>query len=190
MPATALSDLLARQAITDVIHRYCRALDRMDRDLLLSCWHEGGTDDHSPQYAGSAEGFADWIWPLHAALLFTRHRCGAIAIELDGDRAAAESACDILLRVRRGEEIYDLAMAGRYLDRFERIDGIWAIRHRLSLSEWHRVGKVDLRLRDFDPPLLPPAGADPGRPGAGARMTRNDRDPSYEFLVRRPIRGI
>src|SRR5438477_89804 len=37
-----LETLAAKQAITEVIYRYCRGLDRMDRALALSVWHPGG----------------------------------------------------------------------------------------------------------------------------------------------------
>lgn len=34
-----LENLLDRQAILDCIHRYCRGVDRMDRQLTLSVYH-------------------------------------------------------------------------------------------------------------------------------------------------------
>jgi hypothetical protein len=84
--------------------------------------------------------------------------------------------------VRRGGELYDLFLAGRYLDRFECIDGVWAIRHRTSVTEWSRLEKAELRLRDFDPPLLPAASPDKGRPGPGARARRDADDPAYALF--------
>ena len=45
MTNAAVEELLAKQAIREVIYRYCRGLDRMDRALALSCWHPGGTAD-------------------------------------------------------------------------------------------------------------------------------------------------
>lgn len=51
-----------RIAITDVLHRYARGLDRMDKFLPLSCWHPGGTEGPSLICSGSAEGFLYWLW--------------------------------------------------------------------------------------------------------------------------------
>ena len=38
--------LIAQQEITAVIYRLARGLDRRDKALLASCFHEGATDDH------------------------------------------------------------------------------------------------------------------------------------------------
>ena len=46
-----VEELIARQEITDVLHRYCRAVDRRDPDLLRSVYHPDATDDHGV-YAG------------------------------------------------------------------------------------------------------------------------------------------
>lgn len=172
-------ELADKQAITEALHTYCRAMDRMDRALALSCWHPGGTDDHAPNYVGSAERFIDWLWPVHAGFLSTRHRTGNVLIALEGDRAGVESYCEITLRFRRGGELFDLQTSGRYLDRFERLLGAWAIRHRRSISEWHRIDRVALTVADFaDPPLIA-AGPSAGKP---ARAARDRSDPSYELL--------
>ena len=53
-------DVIDKQAITEIIYRYCRGLDRMDRELTLSCWHEGGTDDHGALFSGTADEFVAW----------------------------------------------------------------------------------------------------------------------------------
>lgn len=175
-------NLAAKQAITEVIHRYCRALDRMDRALALSCWHEGGTDDHAPDYAGTAEGFIEWLWPIHAALAYTRHRCGNLLIKVGGATAVAESYCDIILRARRDGQTFDLFLAGRYLDRFDCIGGVWALRHRQSITEWLRLAKVERELSAFDPPLFGPGGGARTAVGPRVRASRDTSDPSYALF--------
>ncbi len=154
-----LDELAAKQAITEVIHRYCRGMDRMDRAITLSCWHPGGTDDHAPVYKGSVEGFVDWLWPVHAAMTSTRHVVSNILIDLDleANRAGAETYWSLVLRVPRDGVEYDIIAGGRYLDRFERIDGVWAIRHRASLMDVSRVEAVRQTPADFgDAPLIVP----------------------------------
>ena len=154
-----LEELAAKQAITEVIHRYCRGMDRMDRDITISCWHPGGTDDHAPLYKGPVEGFVEWLWPVHAAMTATRHVVSNILIDLDleNDRAGVETYWSLVLRVPRGEETYDIIAGGRYIDQFERIDDVWAIRHRSSLMDVGRVEPVRLTAADFaDPPLIAP----------------------------------
>lgn len=174
-----IEELGAKQAITEVIYRYCRGMDRMDRELTLSCWHPGGTDDHAPLYSGTAEGFVDWLWPVHAAMLVTRHVVTNSLIELDGDQAGAETYWSVTLRVPYEGAIHDILGGGRYLDRFECIDGIWAIRHRQSILDWERVQLFDHSMADFiDPPLILP-----NNPELPPPVPSRDRtDLSYSFI--------
>jgi hypothetical protein len=177
-----LQELAAKQAITEVIHRYCRGLDRMDRELTLSCWHPGGTDDHAPLYTGSAEGFVDWLWPVHAAMPVTRHVVSNTIIDLNGDKAGAETYWSLVLRVEQEGKLWDIIVGGRYLDAFECIDEVWAIRHRSSIRDTDRVELVEKTLMDFlSPPLIMP-----NNPEAAAQKWARDRsDFSYQ-LVGRP----
>ena len=171
----AIQDLLDKQAITEIIYRYCRGLDRMDREMTLSCWHEGGTDDHGALYSGSAEGFVEWLWPVHAAMERTQHTINNILIQIDGDKAGAESYYTVYLRSAMPGGFIDRVGGGRYCDNFERIDGVWKIRHRQSVSDWIRadpVGDIDLSA------VIPPNNPD-NRTPAGQR---DKGDYSYKVL--------
>jgi len=171
--------LLNKQAVTEVIWRYCRGLDRMDKELTLSCWHPGGTDDHAPLFKGTAEGFVEWLWPVHAAMEATRHFVSNITIELYGERAATESYWYVHLRIPRDDGIYDLVGEGRYLDQFEEINGVWAIRHRTSIGCMTRVTKVELDPSDIHPPLVVPNNLE----SAPAHWARDASDFSYQLFA-------
>lgn len=180
MNEVLLREVHARQAITDVIYRYGRALDRMDRELALSCWHEGGTDDHAPLFVGAARDFIAWLWPVHAAMEVTRHVITNIQIALDGEGAGAESYWTVTLRLMGDDGIrYDVVGQGRYVDDFSWIDGRWAITHRRSIHEWDRVEKVGITMADADVP----ATVRPNNPDATLTLPRRDReDYSYSVL--------
>jgi hypothetical protein len=179
MRQAGAAEVAAKLAITEVLHRYCRGMDRMDRELTLSCWHPGGTDEHAPLYAGSAEGFVEWLWPVHAAMLGTRHALSNILIEVDGERAVSESYWNVILRVRRAGGVVDIFGGGRYLDRLECIDGEWAIRHRCSVHDWDRVEPVVGTMANFAGPAL----IEPNNPEAPVRVSARDRsDHSYTLL--------
>lgn len=60
--ADTLRAVADRQAITDQIYRYCRAMDRMDAELGYTIWHDDGAADYQEVYQGSA----------HGLLVFTR----------------------------------------------------------------------------------------------------------------------
>ena len=41
-----LADMLDEFEIKKVAHRFARGLDRADKELIQSCFHPDGTDDH------------------------------------------------------------------------------------------------------------------------------------------------
>ena len=67
----------------------------------------------------------------HAQQLGHSHQVTNILIEVDGDRAGSESYVTARLWNRsESGEIIQLVAVGRYVDRWSRRDGIWAIDHR------------------------------------------------------------
>lgn len=119
-------------AITEVIYRYCRAVDRMDRALADTVWHPDGTADYGATYPeGPASGLLDTMWANHAKLLGHSHQVTNILIDVDGDRAGSESyALGTLWNVSDTGVLVQLSAYGRYLDRWSRRAGVWAIDHR------------------------------------------------------------
>ncbi len=126
-------ELRDRQEIFDCIMRYCRGIDRLDREMLLSAYHPDAIDDHGA-FVGPVEGFADYVFDLHSTQQhrtqhhITNHRC-----EFDGDTAHTESYY-IFRSLNKVPPLYTNA-SGRYIDRFERREGRWAIAARICLVE-------------------------------------------------------
>jgi hypothetical protein len=174
------NDLAAKQAITDVVYRYCRALDRMDRDLADTVWHHDGTADYGPTFKGTASGLLDRLWSNHARLLGHSHQVTNILIEVDSDRASSESyVTGTLWNASASGRLSYLVALGRYLDRWSCRDLVWAIDHRLFVYDV----------------VLSPEGdqeADAGREALGRLAARRDprqtlarrdrTDPSYQVL--------
>jgi len=170
-----VQELADKQAITEIIYRYARGLDRMDVEMTLSCWHEGGTDNHGALFNGTAVEFVEWLWPIHAAMELTQHTINNILIELDGDRAGAESYYTVYLRTKTDDGFSDIVWGGRYCDSFERIDGLWRIRHRESIGDWLQhieVGSVDTSGD------IPPSDPD----NKVIAPSRDKNDYSYQIL--------
>ncbi|MFC1821282.1 nuclear transport factor 2 family protein [Thermodesulfobacteriota bacterium] len=173
-----LGELLDKQAITEVIYRYCRGIDRMDRELTLSCWHPDGTADYGVLFAGLGSGFVEWIWPVHAEMEHTQHTIKNILIEVEGDKAASESYFIVYLRVKNDEGTFDIIGTGRYVDHFERRSDLWKISHRQVVYDWNRTEKVTSHF--------PVSTAIPPNNPAGTtlRGMRNREDYSYRALKR------
>src|SRR5260370_18936000 len=81
---------LDKQEIHEVMMRYCRAVDRMDEELLRSVYHPDATDNHG-MFNGKAADFVPWcINQLREAYTATQHLVANELIEWQGDKAYCE----------------------------------------------------------------------------------------------------
>lgn len=122
-----------RLAIADCISAYCRALDRLDSDLLRSAYHPDVIDRHGP-FMGDREAFVPWAIELQATFPLTHHNVTTHSCEIDGDRANAESYCLFFAVMPDGKTLG--AGAARYIDELERRDGEWALSKRIEVMEF------------------------------------------------------
>jgi SnoaL-like domain len=169
-----------KMEITEVIYRYCRAVDRMDRALASTVFHEGATADYGPTYSGSAQGLVENLWQNHSRLLGHSHQVSNILMEVDGDRAGSESyAFATLWDTTLEGALVVLTAYGRYLDRWSRRDGIWAIDHRRFVYDLVYPSTPSVAPEAVDAPLARLAL----RRNPHETAARRDRsDPSYEVL--------
>jgi len=140
--ALTIEDLLAKQEIADVIHRYARGIDRMDFDLVRSCYHPDAYDDHGAM-KGDVDTFIDGARGFLPKFVATMHFMGNMLIDLDGDVARAETYAVAYHREQLADGAgRDDIWGIRYVDRFEKRDGNWLIAHRVVAQEWRRVDPV------------------------------------------------
>ena len=161
----ALAD---RLAITDLIYRYCRAVDRVDIPLGHSIWHDDAMADYGADfYQGKGRGAIDHICAQHRRTLHHSHQVSNILIELDLDRAGSEAYAIASLRAYRDEKLFQMTIWGRYVDRWSRRNGRWGLDHRLAIRDFDEIREVT-PLQHHD-------------------VARRDRsDPSYGALERDP----
>src|ERR1700761_5598772 len=165
-----------KQAIHDVIVRYCRGVDRSDPDLVLAAFHDDAIDNHF----GAVLPFREAIGTLKAARpgappskTRSMHNICNVIIDLDGDIARCETYVTVVVRIpHEGKEI-DWTHAGRYVDRFERRNGEWRIAYRTVVYDLER----------FDEVIPAPEGLSQARYLDNAvRGKRGQGDFSYEIL--------
>jgi hypothetical protein len=150
--AATIRVLVDRNEITECLHRYARGMDRQDREMVRSAYHEEAIDVHGSQ-AFVVEDFLDWALEYHASQLHHQHYVTNVSIELDGD--AAHTECYYLFVGRSPDRETPLTVAGgRYVDRFERRDGRWAIAVRVCTAEWRTVSESKLPDRG-NPSVVP-----------------------------------
>jgi hypothetical protein len=141
-PQLTIDDLLAREEIGDVIKRLARGTDRLDEELMASCYHPDGFDDHN-SFRGSGREFARWVVEVLPHFETTMHFIGSPLIRLDGDTAHTDTYC-VAHHLRADS---DMILGLRYVDRFERRDGRWLIARRVCAFDWSYTVPVDAATR-------------------------------------------
>jgi hypothetical protein len=157
-----LEDLLAEREIRRALVDYCRAIDRFDRKLGQRVWHPGATVDYRGIFEGTAEAFMEWIWETHTAYESHSHQITNLTVELHGERAVSEAY--VTVRLRLASRPADVVSSARYLDRWSRRDGRWAIEHRVFVRDVYSVydaadAKPATSSRDPDDPSYGVLGA-------------------------------
>ncbi len=150
-PHSELEVVLAERAIQRVILRYCRGVDRMDRELVRSCYHDDATDSHG-SFHGTVDEYLVWVWRVLGRYTMTMHFLGNILVEVDPDRpdrARSEAYGIAFHRTDGGPPAGNLTTAFRYLDDFAyRTVGAgrgseWRIARRVATTEWVRVDRPE-----------------------------------------------
>lgn len=169
--AKQLDALMSRAQIEEVLMAYARSNDRADEALLRSCFWPESTHKHG-RFEGKSSDFIGFAMKIITGLKFAAHHISNVSIQVNGDRAFTE--CYYLAHHRRdrkeggGEE--DAWFEGRYLDDFERRNGVWKIIHRRGLA-------------DYSPPATPAPTPYAEWP-AGQHSLRYPDDDYYTMLTK------
>ena len=153
--------LLDKQAIMELSYVYTRACDRMDREMLESVYWPDGSDDHGT-FKGSAPDYVDWVMDFLSGWVSTHHDNSNILIDLNGDKASGEVHWVGYYRYDLDGVAHDHLAVGRYIDRYERRNGEWRIKHRTCVSDWTRIAPTlnDWRVAPLGPQILGQRGRD------------------------------
>ena len=135
----AIQILLDKQAVTEVLLGYCRAIDRRDTDLMRRVYWPDAIDDHAV-FVGNVEEFLAYSLPFMEGVV-SQHRITNIWVDITGPNSAfsecyfsgfhdfppAEGQTGRLERI----------VGGRYLDRHERRGDEWRIIERTLVLDWY-----------------------------------------------------
>lgn len=155
-----------RRAIEDCIHRQARGHDRCDTEIMASCYHEDGVDEHG--YAVNAGPvYGEWANEIHqSGSKATLHNLTSHTCEIKGDTAHAESYVLVGLLNNDGASVRFIN--GRYIDRLEKRDGEWRIMLRRCILDFMIEGDASL----LQSPFIKESGYIKGQ--------RNQSDISYQ----------
>src|SRR5487761_1582357 len=127
----------ARAAICDLEARYGAGIDRRDVELVAGCFTEDAVADYGG--AGHLEGgrhIAETLVERASTHLVTTHFIGGPLVDLDGDRAWAETPCLAYLLAEEGPSARMRVRAVRYQDSLVLRDGRWRIARRRHGADW------------------------------------------------------
>jgi len=161
--------LLDREAIRDVVLRYCRGIDRLDLELVRDCYHPDATDDHGA-FVGDRDEYVEWVGGILGRFAGTMHVVANQLVEVSGDAARSETYG---VAYHWGDPPDDqernFTTGFRYVDRFARRNGEWRIARRVAVREWTHVVPAEQQL------VIPPE--------RDARRGQRDRtDAVYEVF--------
>jgi hypothetical protein len=169
MPPRTIEDIVAEAEIRDIQLRYCRAVDRLDFDLLRGCFFDEATLTYGDFFDGGVEAFVEQGRRTLSAYTTTTHFTGNQMVRVAGDAAWAEHYATTSCRLPATEALpeRDFICRLRYVDRLERRAGEWRILRRVMVNDaWRTDPVADL------PPRVP-------------RLTgrRDGEDASYALLA-------
>ncbi|PYY34069.1 nuclear transport factor 2 family protein [Curtobacterium sp. MCJR17_055] len=141
-----LETLVAREEIRTLLATYARGADRRDARLEASVFTDDGvvvlfqgdpsTSDPVDTIRGR-ERLEETFAGLVEQYDVTTYLTGQSTIRFTGaDEAEGETYCVAFHVLHEGEQRTLLTMSIRYLDRFVRVDGAWAIAVRHLVFDW------------------------------------------------------
>lgn len=124
--------------ILHVVYRYCRGIDRLDMDLVRSCYHPGAIDHHTG-FDGPIEDYIDWVAPKLRTFDGTMHIVANHLEEISGRRAVSETyGTAVHWGTPADDPALNFTSGFRTVDLMEQRDGEWRILERYAVREWTR----------------------------------------------------
>ncbi|MFS0736073.1 nuclear transport factor 2 family protein [Sphingomonas sp. 1P06PA] len=162
----AVEEAITKQALHDLLVTYARGADRGDAALMQSAFHPdadvitGVLDAKAPEFA------RDIVAMVRANLKSCFHSVNNEYFEIEGDRAVGE-AYVIAHTLSLGDAPEETLVGGRYLDRFEKRDGRWAISERRFISDWSMSRSATMETDGMYESLTTLGGWSPEDPSIG-----------------------
>lgn len=175
-----LRELIDRQEIWSLLLRYARGLDRMDFEMIRACYWDDAIDDHH-SFVGTPDAFIDWAFAYNRDVSAVQHHgLNNHYCEIDGDNAYSETYYTFL-----GANLTPphLLSMGRYIDHFQRRDGVWKMANRVTVIE------KNWNLNESALDALMTAGDTSHGPLRPATRDRNDLSYQRPVVPRQPKAG-
>lgn len=132
-----LQEMLDHYEITKTLSEYCHACDRCDETQMGSVYVEDSWDDHGALQAKGRDFARLMTAQILARTNTLAHLLGQSLIKVNGDEAAAETYF-LAVSHSDGEDGARMCnqLGGRFVDRLQRENGRWRIKHRCVVRDW------------------------------------------------------
>ena len=131
-----LDRLITERQLLRLSYDFCRGVDRGDTALLETLYWPGAADEHGFNATNTARELIDALPVNRRALDETQHHVTTHAFEIDGDRAEGEVYVVAYHRFTADDGPTVVVIGARFLDKYDRRDGIWRISHRRAVESW------------------------------------------------------
>jgi ketosteroid isomerase-like protein len=138
-----------KNELTELVAVLSSAVDRGDRERIVSCYAEDSFDDHGV-FKGSGREFADFV-SAPGPMTKMHHLLGQSVFDVQGDEAWGETFFVFHGAVGAAK----VSGHGRYVDYFQRIDGGWKLKYRRVVPDETPEGDTTAywpSTRDLDDP--------------------------------------
>lgn len=151
-----IESLLAREAITQQLYKYCRSIDQKDWQAVRACFAPEHIHSHG-SYTGDLDGFIHFAQLVGDRMQVGHHSISNVLVELGDDELSASSKAyfNAVHRIK-GEQISEMyfynddieqvdsdwLVAGMYDDQWIFRDNQWLINGRNARHVWERVEAV------------------------------------------------
>lgn len=139
-----ITEIADRLAISEILARYCRGIDRCDGTVLADVF----TPDARIDFGDGARSPADTIPGLMAglgAMRLTQRNISNTMMRITGATAKCETSCVALHLIAEPDGEIELVVGGRYLDTLVKTGGAWRIAERLYVMDWNRTQPATMR---------------------------------------------
>ncbi|OKO79136.1 hypothetical protein AC629_29235 [Bradyrhizobium sp. NAS80.1] len=134
--------LLDRLAIRDLVENWAVWRDAGDWERFATVWHEEGWMS-ATWFQGPARDFMRVSQEGFAKGVRILHFLGGTSIDLEGERAIAQTKMTISQRALVHDVLCDVVCTGRFYDFLEKRQGKWGIVRRQPIYEKDRIDPVD-----------------------------------------------
>jgi SnoaL-like domain len=133
-----LQRMLDERAITRVLTRYIRGVDRCDVESIKAAFHPDAVTHHGNFGAGGRDEFADFVvntaMPRYNS---TMHYISNIQFDFESNDVAYVETYLQAIHMRTAEINTTVDWwGGRFVERWEKRDGDWKIAERTVVHEW------------------------------------------------------